>query len=51
MATKKKMEVVPAEDLVPMGRILRELMDVRDALRKQSAMLDRIWKKLQEPRF
>ena len=43
---KRKVEVVRAEELVPMGRILREMMDINRELRIQKSMLEKIWSKV-----
>lgn len=43
---KNKVNVVPAEELVPMGRILREMMDINRELRFQKGMLEKIWNKV-----
>lgn len=43
---KEKVIVVPANELVPMGRILRELMDLNAEKRKQTQLLERIWNKV-----
>ena len=44
--TKNIIEVVAAEELVPMGRILREMMDISRELRFQKNTLEKIWSKV-----
>ena len=43
---KDKVTVVPADELVPMRRILRELMDLNKEKRAQTALLNKIWTKI-----